>query len=230
MTDKQEHKLRMYYAVSAVCETNAELWQENEAFTSSYKKFQSKIPLIQKYGDILKMEAIASESFKCFDRIELEEMGFYFSMKLLEYARETNNEMLVSEILANRNALMKASDNELIAICNILVMEASKYVQNLNSFGINPENITEFQNFVNYFSKNYNRLRHVISKNKTAEELLKKTFKEIEEIIKEKLDPEIEYFKNSYPGFYEAFRAARVEYNPDLFNNVNTSDPIRQYS
>jgi hypothetical protein len=230
MTDKQENKLRMYYAVSAVCDTNAELWQENEAFTTSYKKFQSKIPWIQKYGDILKMEIIASESFKCFDRVELEEMGFYFSMKLLDFAKETKNEMLISEILANRNALMKASDNELIAICNILVMEASKYIQNLHSFGITPENITEFQHFVVYFSKNYNRLRHVISKNKTAEELIRKYFKEAEEIIKEKLDTAIEFFKNSYPEFYEAFTLARIEYSPDTIHNTSTSDPILQFS
>ncbi len=216
MTDKQENKLRMYYAVSAVCDTNSELWQENEAFTASYKKFQLKIPLIRKYADILKMEAIASESFKCIDRIELEEMGFYFSSKLLAYAKETKNEALVSEMRSSRKAVLKVSDNELIAICNMLVTESSKYMEELNGNGITPEGITEFQNFVTFFSINYNRLRHVVSKNKTAEELLKKSFKEAEEILKDKLDTDIEFFKNSYPEFYQEFKASRIEYTQGI--------------
>jgi hypothetical protein len=227
MTEKQENKLRMYYAVSAVCDTNSELWQENEAFTASYKKFQTKIPLIRKYADILRMEAIASESFKCIDRIELEEMGFYFSSKLLVFAKEAKNEALASEMHLGRNAIMKSSDNELIAICNVLVTESLKYIEGLKRKGITPESIKEFQNFVTFFSGNYNRLRHVVSKNKTAEELLKKYFKETEEILKDKLDTDIEFFKNSYPEFYQEFKASRIEYSHAINSEVR---PEVQYS
>ncbi|HEX2935799.1 MAG TPA: hypothetical protein VHO72_10640 [Bacteroidales bacterium] len=222
MTDKQENRLRMYYAVSAVCDTNSELWQENEAFGASYRKFQAKIPLIRKYADILRMEAIASESFKCIDRIELEEMAFYFSSKLLVFAKETKNEALASEMHSGRNAIIKSSDNELIAICNMLVTESSKYIEELKGDSITPESITEFQNFVTFFSGNYNRLRHVVSKNKTAEELLKKYFKEVEEILKDKLDNDIEFFRNSYPEFYQEFKASRNEYSQVINDGVRS--------
>ena len=39
MTDKQENKLRMYLTVSAVCESNVEVWQDNDMFKSAFELF-----------------------------------------------------------------------------------------------------------------------------------------------------------------------------------------------
>lgn len=51
MTDKQENKLRMYYTVSAVCESNVEVWQDNESFRIAFDAFCLKIPIIEKLRD-----------------------------------------------------------------------------------------------------------------------------------------------------------------------------------
>jgi len=56
MTDKQENKLRMYFTVSAVCESNVEVWQDNESFRSAFEAFCLKIPLIEKLRDVQEVE------------------------------------------------------------------------------------------------------------------------------------------------------------------------------
>lgn len=57
MTDKQENKLRMYLTVSAVCESNVEVWQDNESFKSAFEVFCLKIPMIEKLRDIQEIES-----------------------------------------------------------------------------------------------------------------------------------------------------------------------------
>lgn len=57
MTDKQENKLRMYLTVSAVCESNVEVWQDNESFKSAFEAFCLKIPMIEKLRDIQEIES-----------------------------------------------------------------------------------------------------------------------------------------------------------------------------
>jgi hypothetical protein len=57
MTDRQENKLRMYLTVSAVCESNVELWQDNDSFRSAFETFCQKIPLIQKLVEIQEIES-----------------------------------------------------------------------------------------------------------------------------------------------------------------------------
>ncbi|HEX3007415.1 MAG TPA: hypothetical protein VHO90_07345 [Bacteroidales bacterium] len=56
MTDKQENKLRMYLTVSAVCESNVEVWQDNDSFKLAFEQFCQKIPMIEKLRDIQEIE------------------------------------------------------------------------------------------------------------------------------------------------------------------------------
>lgn len=57
MTDKQENKLRMYLTVSAVCESNVEVWQDNDSFKSAFEIFCLKIPMIEKLRDTQEIES-----------------------------------------------------------------------------------------------------------------------------------------------------------------------------
>jgi hypothetical protein len=222
MMDKQENILRMYCAVCAVCDTCSEIWQENEVFTTSFRKFQAKIPEIEKYRDLLKMEFIASETLKSIDRIELEENAFLIASKLLSFAKSNNNEQLLTEIHDNRNKLYKSSDNELIEVCNLLNNCALQNLSHLSEFGISAENIAEFQHFLTYFSSNLNRMRLSTNKNKTTHDILKKLFKEADEVLKARLDINIEFFKNSDPEFYNQYKATRevINFEEDAIQNL----------
>lgn len=57
MTDKQENKLRMYLTVSAVCESNVEVWQDNDMFKSVFDQFCLKLPMIERLRDIQEIES-----------------------------------------------------------------------------------------------------------------------------------------------------------------------------
>jgi hypothetical protein len=52
----------MYLTVSAVCESNVEVWHENESFKAAFESFCLKIPMIEKLRDIQEIESAGLEA------------------------------------------------------------------------------------------------------------------------------------------------------------------------
>ena len=209
MIDKHENKLRMYFAVSAVCECNVDLWLENETFAQAYERFQLKIPEIQKCRDILALELIAGETLKSVDRVELEEMAFYVSGKIASYAREIKNQKLYDETHINRSNLDKATDPELINISNIIVKDALVNLISLQAFNISADLIMQFQNIILNYSNNVTKFKHFDARTKHTEDHLKKLYRDADDLLKNKLDANIDFFKTRYPEFYQQYIASR---------------------
>jgi hypothetical protein len=227
MVNNQENVLRMYYAVCALCDTNAEIWQSNEVFSASFLKLKNKIPEIQKLTDVLKMENIAAETFKIFDRLELEELVFYISGKLLSILLDKKDQDLYSEIENDRNSLSKCSESELVSICLKISQHAFKNINELSDIGVTTTNLLDFQQFLTFFSANLSRIKYNYNKHKNSTELLRKYYKYINEVIKNELDKEIEFFKNSDPDFYNQYLTAREvlnidpEYSREIYENMS---------
>lgn len=210
MTDNQENKLRMYFTVSAICDCNAELWADNEVFVADYKRFQSKIPQIEKCRDQMKIDSIITGTIKSFDRVELEEMAFYLSGKMLQFAKESGNQTLFAETRDERDSLCNATDIELVGLCNILADRASTHLNQLSTYGITAETIATLQQHTSAFFVNMNRAKSSHLKTKTAEEQLRKLFKDCDDLLRNKLDNDIEFYKNSDPEFYGQYKTARI--------------------
>ena len=210
MTDNQENKLRMYFTVSAVCESNTELWQDNEVFVSDFQRFKSKIPRIEKCRDQLRIENIITDSIKSIDRVELEELAFYLSGKILSFAKDSGNKALQAEVRNNRDNIGNATDIELIEICNMLTNQASTNLAQLSTYSVNAESIGTLQQLTSSFFAHMDRAKMFHSKYRTTEELLRKLFKDVDDILRNKLDNDIEFYKNSDPEFYGQYKTARI--------------------
>jgi hypothetical protein len=210
MTDNQENKLNMYFTVSAVCECNTELWHDNEVFSADYQKLKLKISKIEKSIDLMKIETIITGSIKNFDRVELEEMAYYMSGKILLFAKESGNQALFAEVRNNRDNLVNASDIELIEICNMIADEASVNLNQLLFYELDTESIANLQQHTSSFFVNINRAKSAHLKNKSAEEQLRKLFKDCDDILRIRLDNDIEFYKSSDPEFYGQYKTSRI--------------------
>jgi hypothetical protein len=210
MTDNQENKLRMYFTVSAVCDSNQEIWLDNEVFTSDYQRFKSKIPKIEACRDQMRIENIMVDSLKSLDRVDLEEMAFFLSGKILHYAKESGNQLLVAELRNHRDNIITANDIELIEICNMITNQASTDLNKLMDYGINAENVAALQQLTSSYFINMTRVKTYHSKYKTTEELLRKYFKDADDVLRHRLDNDIEFYKNSDPEFYGQYKTARI--------------------
>jgi hypothetical protein len=210
MTNNQENKLRMYFTVGAVCDSNAEVLQVNEAFVIAYRKFQTNVVRIQRCHDILKIENIVSDSFKTIDRVELEETVYYLSGKLKLFAKDTGNDALTVAMNNSQCDVADATDLELVGICNTLTNEAYRYIDDLLGYGITCEGIADLQRFVSNFSINIDRDKTAQTKRNTTEDVLKRLFRENDDILKDTLDKDVEFYRNCDPGFYNNYNEARI--------------------
>jgi hypothetical protein len=230
MANSRENKLRMYYAVSAVCECNHEVWQDNEVFVADYKRFASKIPKIELCQDQLKIENIFTETFKSFDRVELEELAYYLSGKIKLLAKEMNNLSLMTEVQTNRDNIGNCENMELISICNNLAKHASVHLDQLISHDITIESIADLQQLTSAYFLNMNRTKVYNAKNKSLDDQLRKLYRDVDDIFRSKLDYDIEFYKNSNIQFYDQYKAARIvidiEESPVLSYSVNLVSAI----
>lgn len=223
MMKSKENKLRMYFAVGSVCEKHADEWQNIEVFANNYKKFRDKIPQIKAASDQLLVEGIAMETFKSFDRIELEEIAFYFMGKILAFAKEIKNNKLYNEITDKRTHLSSITDLELISVCSSVANILTNNLQQLGNYDVSTASITDLQHLTSSFSFGLNRVKSSHAKRKSAEENLKKLFRDTDEILKEKLDSYIELFKNGNHDFYMLYKAARevIDMEISLSSEIN---------
>lgn len=223
MMENQENKIRMFYTVTAVCECNTQLWQENEVFAGNYKKFLSQISQIKNCKDQLLVETISMETFKSVDRVELEEFAFYLSGKIKSFANETGNDTLLAEVRNHRKNLGSATDMELLTICSKLSITSLTNLALLDNYGISSESIADLQQLTSSFSSGVNRTKSSYSKTKSAKENLKKLVNDAEEILKNKLDIEIEFFKNSNPEFYNQYNVSRILIDLEPSNTIDAN-------
>jgi hypothetical protein len=205
-----ENKIGMFFTVSAVCESNAEVWQDNEVFTGNYKKFLSNISQIKICKDLLLLETISLETFKSVDRIELEEYAFFISGKLARFASETNNELILNETRNYRKNLSNMNDLELLWVCSKLSNTCLSNISILENYGITSDSIADIQQLSSAFSIGVNRTKSSHSKTKSVRENIKKLVMDTEDLVKDKLDKNVEFFKNSNPEFYTQYQVARI--------------------
>jgi hypothetical protein len=230
MTDNQENKLRMYYTVSAVCDYHIELWQDNEVFVFDYHRFKQKIPKIEKCREQVRIESILAETFKSFDRVELEEMAYYLSGKLKFFAKYTGNQSLFAQVCNSRDNICMANHYELISICNLLADHGSTYLNQLSPYDITPESVAALQQLTSLFFVNLKRAKSSHQKNKSTEEQLRKLFRDIDNTLRSRLDNNIEFYKNSNPEFYTQYKAARVIFGTEPPYIKETKELVSEYS
>jgi hypothetical protein len=223
MTVNQENKIRMFYAVSAVCECNTELWDENEAFAGNYKNFLSKISQIKQWKDQLLIESISMETFKSIDRVELEEFAYYLSGKLKSFAIEKGNDALLEEVNDYRRHLSNATDIELINMCSKLSNACLTNLSLLDIYSISSNSIADLQQLTSMFSARLNRTKYLQSKAKSTQENLKKVIVDADSILKDRLDKLIDLFENSDSEFYQQYNTARIIINLEASDSMETN-------
>jgi hypothetical protein len=214
MENAWKDKFRMFSGVCSVCDDHQETIAENTVFLSHYRKFKALMPQIKRCMDLIQIESIITLT-KGNERIELEEMAYYLTGKLMSVAKATSNNSLLAQSAKNREDLGIVSDFEFISICSAIAHHASEYINALMGMGINRENIAEFQNLITQYAFNVNNFRFNNKHSKTSQALMRKLIRDAENILRKHLKKEAGFFNNSDPDFYNlleaSFDAAEME-------------------
>lgn len=210
MTNIQEDKLSMYYAVRTVCEMYQGTWVSNAVFAATYNLWAEKIPLIEINRDAQTLQTSGITTDKTAKRAAMTDQALFIENRIQSYANVTNNPILLASIKYSASDLKKARDTDVVGICNSILANANANASDIEPYGVTAEMITDFQNAIAAYSETLAKPKVAISQTKTATENLRRLFKEADELLTKRMDLDIELFKTALPEFYSQYKTARI--------------------
>ena len=209
MNKEQQNTLSAYYNERNVCEKYKNVWQKDEPFTESYGLFILQIPKIEQYRDAQVETSESTTASKKELRSEIASDGAFMAIRLKRFAYKTNDTELAKSVDYSEWDLRKATDNELVGICNLLISKATANIEKLTTYSITKELFDTFKTQVTGFTAMIAKPLSAESQSKNATLTLEKLFKETDSILAKGLDLDIEVFKKTAPDFYNEFQSAR---------------------
>jgi hypothetical protein len=209
MNARFENMLSMYYAVIDFCQKNKLVWQNDVPFKTSFDLFMSKIPLIEQNRNQQSINFSGVTKEKAQKKEELSEKAYFAANRLQSYARASQNFELLNKISFSKSNFMTVRDTDLIGMCNIIVDCLKQNLSQLGIYSISQVTIDELQLLLNIYQSFLGKPRSFQSSSITATANLSELFKETNEIIKNRLDLDVEVFKNSASDFYKGYASAR---------------------
>ncbi len=121
------------------------------------------------------------------------------------YAVETSNSTLKQEVNLTISRLKRKSDTELVLICQAVHDRAVEFKAELGDYGVTNDMTAELQTAITNYADASPKPRTAIGKRKTRKEIIKQLFRELDEILKDRMDALMGKFRTSKPEFYQTY-------------------------
>lgn len=210
MDSRQESKLNMYSTVNSLLGENQKFFSNNKALKAAIDEFSKLILLIEKsnleYGTI----ALGKTATKNEIKDKLAAMLIKVKGLLHAYAVSIGNNEIDAIINSDTDTAIKNLRTRELTIKATTFLEL---MQNnataLKDYGT-PDNMqTEFSNLIESFKKSIDDKETSFDNKTTIKKEIDKTFKDIENLFNDKIDPLIALLADSEQSFYNNYLRAR---------------------
>ena len=209
MTIAQGDKLNMYYGVKNICERYRSSWASSGVFAMVYNLWLAKISLIESNRDAQMVETTGATADKMAKRLLMEAKAGFIVKRMLSYANATNNFELMEGVRYTSTNLRLARDTDVIGICNIILAKATLHASALVAYGVSEALIADLSGAIATFSAGFAKPNLAKSATKTATSNLVRLFKEADDLLVNRLDFDIELFRELKPDFYSEYKSIR---------------------
>lgn len=209
MNTTQDNKLNMYGVTDSIIISHKSIWDKDPIFSASYNLWHAKIPLIEQNRDIqLSINKGITTEKSNFKKLMIKK-AITISHRMQSYAFVVNNSELLENIKHSLSSLNAEKESDVVGICDIILENAIKYLQNLGDYGISSPIIDDFNLAINNYKLNIPNPKKAKGLVKIATKNLVTLFKEADDILYNRLDLDIEIFKETYPDFYKQYKDGR---------------------
>lgn len=221
---RQNAKLNSYRATEKHIEDNAVITSSTPAFQTAFNILKAKIAAIvntaqQKSGALTGVAADKKAAKQNLCKLAATVAGAIYA-----YASANNNETLQQSMNLPVTALMRARDEAVAPLCQMIHDRAESDFDALKDYGIKPVHLTDLQTaLADYFAKSINP-RSAVSNRKTVNANLTVLFKEADEILKNQLDKLIELFREDHPDFVNTYFETRIIVDPPTRERKSKTD------
>ncbi len=167
-------------------------------------------------------------------KIEVCDKIYFISNGLICYANSISDNNLLAQVNESKSNLIRFSEVNLIAYCDLNIEQAKAHIADLGPFGITEPVIDDVETILGKFKQNRSDRIKLRDDIKEANVSFKKLKKKTNSLLNGKLDHSIQNLSVSYPEFVNYYFAARqkskgVQHHLDVLGYIkdkSTGEPI----
>lgn len=210
MTSNQSNKYSMYTAAIELLKNNAAKTASIPAFANSFSKLDS---LVTQALDKDK-ERMGKTPGKIAAKDEAEDAlvtaAMIVASALTAFARSKGNTQLKEKAHISEGYLRHARSNEQINIANLTYDLAKGNEEGLAAFAITPTMLQDLKSRIVAYSAALQDVASGVAERMGARTAVRDLFIQVDEVLKEEVDPMMQIFRVTDPEFYNDYRAVRV--------------------
>ncbi len=210
MTSNQSNKYTMYRSTVELLESNATKTTAVPAFATSLGKFDG---LVDQIGEKDK-ERMTKTSGKGNARDEAEDslvLGtLIVSSALTAFASSTGNAQLKGTVKISESHLRYVRTNEQINIAKMVLDLATANAAALAPFGVAQSMLDDLKARIAAYDAAAKQVTSGMAERVGARTAVSDLFIQADQVLKDELDPMMQFFRVSAPEFYNDYRASRV--------------------
>lgn len=209
MTNRQENKNSMYYAVNRTCDKHTKVWEGLPAYATASKEFKVTFNEIQDVGgnQMINITGIAENKQK--EEEEMINLTLFVGSGVFAYASVISDHELQRKVQCSPSGLKRMTDTELRNMCNEVFKAAVKVVDLLADYGVTMEDVKQLQKEIDDYAQVIAAPRDALITRAKATARLEELFDQADKILKEQMDKLMIMFKTKAPDFYNEYFNAR---------------------
>lgn len=225
MTKREEAKLSMYRTVQQLCNNNLTIINTNAAFVAVLALISAKISSLITNETSARKQTKGVAKDKGTQRQTLCLQAFEIAGAVYAYATEINNLTLQQSVKFTITDLEKTKDNLLVPTCNNIKKAANDNLAALAPYGIVAATLTAFQANMDDYTGAVPKPRLATTAKSTSSKNVKATFKEIDELLKTRMDKLVPSFRTTAPNFLIEYKEARKIIDPSTGGKTKDTKP-----
>ncbi|MDX2305284.1 MAG: hypothetical protein NW226_20915 [Microscillaceae bacterium] len=210
MTTNQENKFTMYQAVIRYLSTHETMLNALPHFTESFAQFKELVGRVEENKKNQETQITGITKQKNEWREDLIDLASEVAGKVKVYATFFKNAVLKQEIAYSESTLRKTAHNVLKDRAQIIHDKAKENLAQLAEYRVTQELLDKLAEAIQKFSEAMpsTRVSQIGKKGTTLN--LRKTFAEIDVLLKERLDGLMQMLRKEEAQFYTGYTNARI--------------------
>lgn len=213
MNVQQINKSRMFGATAQVLDNNLPLFEAMTELAAAHQQLKEKMILIDRHRQVQEVNNTGLTRNKGTLREEMTTLLLRLSSALTAHAATTNDQVLQAKVAYSLSDLKKSSDRILGDIAVLVNGLAAATAADLQIYFVGPEELTKFDRLTNEFKAALPLRRVATNITKASTSNLSEVFREIDDLLKTKVDLLLKPFKFTQPNFFKEYKNARTLVN-----------------
>jgi len=208
----QKVKLSMYMVVKDFLNLNKTIVENLPNYKANATVLENNINQIQAAAELQEFDKTGIADKKKQLRASLIAQAEDFSLKLVAYATNTGNKILLKEVKYSKSDLNRAADADLKNMTQCIYDRAHENIATLDDYSITDAMLTTFLATINSFNEAIPTVREGATSKKLYTTQLENLYKATDAAI-DNIDKIVEIVRLSQPDFYTGYQNSRLAIN-----------------